>query len=362
MANLIRVHVITKRGRKHLYIRYRDPDTGREYTRSAGTASRREAEREAGKWERDLNDGKYRSPSRMTLDQFRERYEREKLSAMSAGYGATMHAVFEHFANIIGDEILLRRITSEVVSRYQTGLRESGVKESTIRTYIKHLKAALSWAAEIDLIKVPPKIVLPKTGRTKSRMKGRPISEEEFKRMLEACDTVRPQDADDWKHYLNGLWLSGLRVGESLILSWEDDADFAVDLYGRRPRFRIQSEGQKARRDELLPMTPDFAQWLLDSTSPEDRYGLVFMPGGYTRDKVVRVVSAIGTAASVRVGGGKHATAHDLRRSFGTRWSTKARPAVLQKLMRHRDIKTTMEFYVSHEADDIADELWKDFE
>lgn len=154
--------------------------------------------------------------------------------------------------------------------------------------------------------------------------------------------------------------MSGLRIRESLKLSWDDDADFAVDLYGRHPRFRIQSEGQKSGKDELVPMTPDFATWLLE-TAPELRYGRVFTPGGYGLDKIQRIVSEIGTKAAVKVSGKKHATAHDLRRSFGTRWSLKVRPPVLQKLMRHADITTTMTYYVSHEADNIADELWKDF-
>ncbi|WP_437231043.1 tyrosine-type recombinase/integrase [Planctomicrobium sp. SH661] len=342
-------------------MRYIDPETGTEHARSTGKVVLRDAEREAGKWEKELNEGTWKAPSRLTVEQFRERLENEKLTGLSAGYAATMHSVFEHFESIIGKEILISRITPEVVSRFQSSLRANGIKESTIRTYLKHFKAALAWAAEIDLIRAAPKIQLPKHARTKSRMKGRPISNEEFKRMLSTAESVRPDDFQDWQRYLTGLWLSGLRLSESLILSWDDDSDFSVDLYGRRPRFKIQSEGQKAKRDELLPMTPDFATWLLQ-TPPEDRYGVVFKPGGYQQDKVMRVVSAIGAKANVKVGGKKHATAHDLRRSFGTRWSLKVRPAVLQKLMRHADIKTTMEFYVSHEADDIADELWRNFE
>lgn len=34
------------------------------------------------------------------------------------------------------------------------------------------------------------------------------------------------------------------------------------------------------------------------------------------------------------------------------------RAATLQKLMRHRDIKTTMDYYVAQDADEIAAELW----
>ena len=54
----------------------------------------------------------------------------------------------------------------------------------------------------------------------------------------------------------------------------------------------------------------------------------------------------------------KFASAHDLRRAFGTRWAKRIMPAVLKRLMRHSEIGTTMKFYVTMDADDVADEVW----
>ena len=46
--------------------------------------------------------------------------------------------------------------------------------------------------------------------------------------------------APDLDFYLRGLWLSGLRLGESMALRWEDaPGAILVDLSGRRPMFRI---------------------------------------------------------------------------------------------------------------------------
>ncbi|MBA3483727.1 MAG: hypothetical protein H0T51_18110 [Pirellulales bacterium] len=53
------------------------------------------------------------------------------------------------------------------------------------------------------------------------------------------------------------------------------------------------------------------------------------------------------------------ASAHDLRRSFGFRWSRLVMPPVLKELMRHTEIATTMKFYVGVNADATADELWR---
>ena len=186
--------------------------------------------------------------------------------------------------------------------------------------------------------------------------------------MLEATAKVRPQDTEAWQHYLHGLWLSGLRLEESLVFSWEDDSPFAADLSGRHPRFRIYAEAEKGHQDRFLPMTPDFTEFLL-KTPDDQRTGPVFKLDGLqtgtpiTPPRVGRVVSAIGKKAGVVVNkaDGKYASAHDLRRSFGTRWSSKVKPATLQLLMRHKSIETTLKYYVAQDSDDVADELWASY-
>ena len=82
---------------------------------------------------------------------------------------------------------------------------------------------------------------------------------------------------------------------------------------------------------------------------------------GSTLDQAGRKVSAIGKKANIVVdeATGKPATAHDYRRAFGTRWSKRVMPAVLRRLMRHKDISTTLKYYVDQDAEDIAADLWK---
>ena len=55
----------------------------------------------------------------------------------------------------------------------------------------------------------------------------------------------------------------------------------------------------------------------------------------------------------------KYASAYDLRRAFGLRWTARVMPAVLQQLMRHETIETTMRYYVGRDADAVADALWE---
>jgi integrase len=64
-------------------------------------------------------------------------------------------------------------------------------------------------------------------------------------------------------------------LGEALALSWDDGDAIRVETSGKYPALRIQSEAEKAHRDRLLPIAPEFAEFLL-SVPEADRRGLVF--------------------------------------------------------------------------------------
>ncbi|MCH7753080.1 MAG: site-specific integrase [Planctomycetes bacterium] len=96
--------------------------------------------------------------------------------------------------------------------------------------------------------------------------------------------------------------------------------------------------------------------------------GYVFTPRRHdglsmARDalKTSKIISRIGKAATVLVNidSGKSASAQDLRRAFGFRWSRRIMPAELKELMRHASIETTMTYYVGQNAETTAQGLWK---
>jgi integrase len=149
------------------------------------------------------------------------------------------------------------------------------LKETTIAHHLRHVKAALGWAEGQGMLAKAPRIEMPKLPRGQALMRGRPITAEEFDRLVLAVPKVRPGDSAVWVRLLTGLWLSGLRLGEALALSWDIEAPFSAYVAGNRPVFRILAEAQKGRRDELLPMTPDFADWVLQTPEAE-RTGPVF--------------------------------------------------------------------------------------
>jgi integrase len=393
----ISVKVTKFSDRKFWLMYYDDPITGKRPMRSTKETTEAGARKAAGKWEAELKEGRYKPKSNVTWAEFRQAFLFEHLKGAPRdtfkAYVSSLNAVERHCT-----VNRLAELTSARIAHVAKKLHEAGNSASTIGTYLRHLRAALNWAASprVGMLATAPAIESPK-GST-GKMKGRPITGEEFDRMLakipaalaeprryykpkdapkrkmspEAAERRRERlekqakaDAPAWERLLRGLWLSGLRLREAVALTWDDDMQPRVELSGSYPMFAIPGECQKGGRDTLTPITPDFHAMLLE-TAPEDRVGNVFKVTGREGEALAdenligRVISAIGEVAGVVVdkAAGKYASAHDLRRSFGCRWAPKVMPAVLKDLMRHRSIQTTMAYYVGQNAEQNAAAIW----
>jgi integrase len=376
MENEIKVKVIEFADRTHYLLQYRDPITRRKKSKSSGVVrdgskrARSEADRAAGLWEKELQSGTYRPRSRMLWEDFRERYETEVLPSMAEKTRAMLGTVFNLIETIL-NPAMLTDLTAARLSHYQAELRtdkRTGKRlrsEATIRSYLAHLASALRWAHDMGMLPVLPAIKRPQRAKTSKVMKGRPITLEEFERMLaKVASVVGDRAAPSWEFYLRGLWASGLRLSESLELFWDRTDKLCIDMTERRPMLRIPAGLEKGNQDRVLPMAPEFAE-LLSEVPEADRHGRVFKlvgANGNTRamapEWVGRPTCRIGYAAGVKVSATKFASAHDLRRSFGERWAPRVMPTVLMELMRHDSIETTLKYYVGRNAATTADVLW----
>jgi len=400
----IRVKV-TKFGDRKFWIAYYDcPLEGRRISRSTRKTTRREAERFAAVWEAELRAGRYKPPSKITWADFRARYEGEHLASLATKTGSSADTAFNRLEAACRPK-RLADINAEKISHLQKKLREEGLAESSIRSYLGHIKAALKWAKEQELLPEVPKIRMPARAKGGKHMKGRPITGEEFDRMLAKVEAGlvassfsrskrqtkrrlsaeamrkrlrdKQQRADrvagPWRFFLQSLFAGGLRLSEALALSWDNRPDkITVDLSGPRPMLHIRADLEKGKQDRLYPVAPEFAR-LLAAVPLAERRGDVFRLCGVSGQRITeenrigKIISEIGKAARVHVntdnkGRVKYASAHDLRRSFGTRWSARVMPAQLQQMMRHASIDTTMKYYVQADATELADEIWNAFE
>ena len=150
-----------------------------------------------------------------------------------------------------------------------------------------------------------------------------------------------------------------------MALRWDHQpGGVSVDLDGKHSVLAFDGESQKSGRTQLVPLAPEAVELL----QPIKRTrGFVFapltklgLPMARDHQKAGKIIAQIGAAAKVVTdpATGRTATAHDLRRAFGARWSKRVMPATLKEIMRHADIQTTMTYYVAQNAKVTASELW----
>jgi site-specific recombinase XerD len=403
MQNDITVRVIDRK-RKFFYMRAELPDGSRQErstrVRTGGNKRRKEAERAAAVWEAELREGRFKSPSKVTWAEFVERYEREALSGLADRTAEKAGTVLDQVEKILRPR-RLADVTAGRLSHFQTVLRERGRAEDTIKGVLGHLKAALRWAGKMGLMHDVPRIAMPRRAKGADAMRGRAPTCEEFERMLLKVDTVccgallrrktrqviklvkRGTDIElaknhatleqritstrsSWEHLLRGLWWSGLRLDEAMKLSWDVPGTTRIDTSGRFVMLRIRAENEKGHKDRLYPVSPEFAE-MIHAVDEADRTGWFFNPVGVRgnrprSDTVSKTITAIGRRANVLVDPDgktpKHASAHDLRRAFGFRWSERIMPAQLKEMMRHESISTTMTYYVGRNAEATAASIY----
>src|SRR5262249_20451179 len=99
----------------------------------------------------------------------------------------------------------------------------------------------------------------------------------------------------------------------------------------------------KAGEDQWVPLDPDLRE-ALEALQQRGRHVFHFvMPSGEpaTPSGMSKLISELARKAGVRL------SMRSLRRGFGCRYAGKVPAQVLQRLMRHAKIDTTMDFYAN---------------
>jgi integrase len=387
MSEEIKVTVVSVGQGRPLSLRWIDPATGQRKFKSAKTRKAKEAQRAAARLEEDLRNGKLATNPRMPWQDFVVKFTEQVLPSRARKTAVMFETVFNAIDRLV-KPARLADMNAARLDEFSARLRAEGKAEATIKTYLAHLAGCLRWAAKLKWIPVCPEF--PETLRAPKgdgAMKGRPVTGEELWKLLKATrKVVGPKVAKHWRRLIVGLWWSGLRLGEAVELRWDGiAAGLVIDISGRRPMLRIDAAHEKGNRDRLLPLAPEFCR-LLQRTPEARQRGKVFsVPHPKSgrilpTDEVSALICRIGKAAGVKVRSKtrtktdkttgerkpvetvKFASAHDLRRSFGERWSVRVMPRVLMELMRHENINTTLKFYCGKNAERTADAAWAAYE
>ena len=244
-----------------------------------------------------------------------------------------------------------------------------------------NVMAAANWAYDQGWLQEKPRFKILKVSKTRG-MRGRPITEDEFRKLLESVEEVVGTKAKkDWQTLLKGLWTSGLRLSEILSLGWDDSCQiYPIWKEGQEPVLRLSAQIQKNDTEEEIPLLPWFEELLLQLPQ-EARSGFVFDPvslhtkygkrQGHQRSSnewVGKVIAEIGRKSGIIVQSAneetgapiKYVSAHDLRRSCGQRLlEAGVPPLVISKILRHSSWQTTQEHYVPGNIQNDAKTLRK---
>jgi integrase len=328
--------------REYLMLQWHDPDTGKRKSKSAQTNNPLQAEQKRKDLEYELNHGLYQEASRMAWEKFRELFEAEYVAGLrpntQAGYEDTLDQ-FEALCPVNS----LRAISERTISAFVAGLRRlptrgrQGQKASTIHLRLQFLKTALRWGVEQGFLPKCPKF--PKVDVPEKL--PQPVPVESFERIY-----AKAEGDPQMQAYLLCGWLAGLRLSEAYALEWEETEEAPyVDL--ARDRIVLPAAIVKGKSDQWVPLDPVLREALLALP----RHGKKVFRFISTRTECPMTpagmsdrVTYLARKAGVRL------TMHTLRKGFGCRYAGKVPAQVLQKLMRHRRIKTTMDYYANVDA------------
>jgi integrase len=280
--------------------------------------------------------------SNLSWEKFRGMFEREYVAGTRRNTRRNYAATFDLFEQICRPG-RLRAVTERTLSAFVTGLRQQPgrgrggdtMAASTIKVRLQFLQTALTWAVGQRLLRSVPKFPAVKVPKKDPQ----PVPAELFERML-----AKAPD-DQTRAYMLCAWLAGLRLNEALALEREP-AERAPYLDLPHDRIVLPAEFVKAVKDQWIPIDPELRA-ALEALPRHGRKVFRFIGRSgrpMTDIGVCGRIRRIAEAAGVRL------TMKALRRGFACRYAARVPAQVLQKLMRHASLKTTMDYYANVDA------------
>jgi len=248
----------------------------------------------------------------------------------------------------------------------------------TINMHRAAMVAFCNWCVTERRLTANPIAGLPKVEEVEPSRKRRPLTADEIAKLLRAARERPLQDAltvrvgknrgkllanvrDKIQEQLRRIGrerallyrfmlTTGLRKGEVSTLAVE-----ALDLDGDQPCVRIDGRHAKSGKSAVLPLRPDLAEDLRRHLAERNGNGdgLLFdVPSDFTRvfDGDLKAAGIPKTDAQ-----GRTLDIHCLRHTFATLLARNGTsPAVAQKLLRHSDIRLTMNIYTHLDLADTA--------
>lgn len=259
---------------------------------------------------------------RITLGQFKDLYLATRINAPRKTYKADKLAL-NLLIDVLGKSTALRVVNEAKIENFKKACLARDCKPISINTYLRHIKAALSVAADWY-----PTFKRPKIAMFKVKRLPRPLDPRQINKLLKRAKKHWP---DFYPMLIIFLW-TGIRRSEILTLQWEN---IRLD---KQAIARIVGKGNKER---IIPLAPEVVAILRPI---QKDIGPVFHR--VHPDTLTHWFKKLADECKVS------ARLHDLRHSAATYMLASGTPIkVVQKILGHASVTTT-EIYA-----DVLDEV-----
>jgi integrase len=319
-------------------LQWYDPVTGKRRCKSAETCNPLDAESKRAALEYELNHGLYKEASDMSWERFRKTFEDEYVAARRPNTRRNYKDTLDQFEQQCHPK-RLRGIDERTVSAFAAALRKlptrgrEGMQPSSIAVRLQFLRTTLRWAVSQKMLPECPRFPRVKVPKKKPQ----PVPAESFERLF-----AKAAGDPEMQAYLLCGWLAGMRLSEAHLLEWEPN-DQAPWIDPAHNRIVLPAAFAKSDEDQWVPLDAALRQALEALPRYGKRVFRFLAADGHPicTDALSDRVTTLAKKAGVKL------TMHSLRKGFGCYYAGKVPAQVLQKLMRHHSIRTTMDYYAN---------------
>ena len=269
----------------------------------------------------------------------------------------------------------LKDLDRKTIQRWMTKLSHTKLSSRTVNMHRAAIIAFCNWCVAEGRLIVNPLAGLPKVPESEPARKRRPLTEDEIARLLTAAQkrplldaltirrgknkgklvaNVKPAERQRLERIgleralvYKFMMLTGLRRGETASLTVG-----CLCLDEASPYVSIEGKHAKSGRSAILPLRADLADDLRKHTT--HKTGKLF---NIKRNFLRSFNLDLAAAGIAKIDAqGRTVDVHSLRHTFATLLARNGvSPAVAQKLMRHSDIRLTMNTYTQLDLADTSE-------
>lgn len=335
---------------------------GKRYSKSF--KNRKEAVEYASKIQEKVDKCRADKPREITIERFIKEHKKVMVGQVAHSTLKDHLRALELFAEHIGRQIQLRRISPREAEAFVASRLASGLSVGSVNKDIRTLKGIFNLAIE-------PRGYLAEGTNPFAKIKERTVaakppkyvSAEEFNKVFNASKNLW------WKAFLTLAYTSAGRRDELLNLTWSD-IDFEdqnVSFLPKQASEFILAWEPKDHESRVVPIPPETVQLLANlQVESDEGSSYVFIeanrlkhilrrrsegtwqPDNEIVNNLTRSLEVICRKAKV-----EFFTPHDLRRTCITNWAKKLPIQTVQQLAGHSNMTTTQKYYLSVQKSDL---------